>query len=119
MKKLIPLVLFVLLAFAGCNRGPVVYKVAERPNQVAPNAEEFAEQTAKRAKHYSAEDWGVAIEQFTAMCKDYKEKKMFMNQDDVIRYKDARLDFIKSVDLYGNLDLALQIKEIYSEIMDD
>ena len=74
-----------------------MYQMAEKPNEVAVNAEQFVKQTAKRAKHYSAEDWQLAIEQFTAMSKN-------------------RVDFMKVVTDSGSEELALQIKEIYSNI---
>ena len=49
MKKVLPLLLFVLLAFASCQRGPAIYQMSENPKEMADNAEKFAKQTMKRA----------------------------------------------------------------------
>lgn len=116
MKKVFPLLLFVLLAFASCQRGPVVYVQAEKASEVAPNAEKFVKQTEKRSSHYSAEDWQVAVEQFVIMSKDFAENRSRMNQKDIDRFTTARLDFMKSIQKNGNEDLARQIKEFYNRI---
>ena len=116
MKKVLPLLMFVFLAFTGCQRGPVMYKMAEKPNEVAVNAEKFVKQTAKHAKHYTAEEWQVAVEQFIAMSKNYFECKNDMNQEDIDRFTAARLDFLKAVQKNGNEELALAIKEAYNNI---
>ena len=116
MKKVLPLLLFVLLAFAGCQRGPAIYQVADNPKEMADHAEKFAKQTTKRAAHYTAEEWQVAVEQFSAMAKDFAAKKPYMSQEDVFRVDAARLVFIKAVDEKGNDELVAQIKEVYSQI---
>ena len=116
MKKVIPLLLFVLLAFAGCQRGPAIYKVADNPKEMADNAEQFAKQTAKRSSSYTAEEWQVAVDQFVAMTKDFVKKKPRMSQEDQFRVDAARLEFIKAVNENGNDELVAQIKEVYSQI---
>ncbi len=116
MKKVLPLLLFVLLAFASCQRGPAIYQLSENPEQMASNAEEFAKQASKRSARYSAEEWQVTIEQFAALTKDFVEKKDQMSQEDIERVDDARLVFIKAVGENGNDELVAQIKEIYSKI---
>ena len=116
MKKVFPLLLFVLLAFASCQRGPVMYTVAENPAEVATNAEKFVMQTEKRSSHYTAEDWQVAVDQFIAMSKNFVDKKNYMSEEDVNRFTAARLNFMKSVQTNGNEDLAHQIKEAYSRM---
>ena len=116
MKKVLPLLLFVLLVFSGCQRGPVVYDFTENPSEVATNAEKFVKQTAKRSSHYTAEDWQVAVEQFVAMSKNFIEKKGYMSQNDIDRFTAARLDFMKSVQTNGTEELALQIKEAYNKM---
>ena len=116
MKKVLPLLLFVLLAFAGCQRGPAIYQVADNPREMANNAEKFAKQTTKRAASYTAEEWQVAVDQFVAMVKDYSDKKHYMSQEDIFRVDAARLEFIKAVGEHGNDDLVAQIKEAYSQI---
>ena len=108
--------LVVLLAFASCQRGPVMYTVAENPAEIIANAEKFVKQTEKRSSHYTAEDWQVAVEQFIAMSKNFVDKKSFMSEEDVNRFTAARLNFMKSVQTYGNEDLARQIKEAYSRM---
>jgi hypothetical protein len=116
MKKVLPLLLFVLLAFAGCQRGPAIYKVADNPKEMADNAEQFAKQTAKRASSYTPEEWKVAVDQFITMTTDYVEKKPRMSQEDQFRFDAARLEFIKAVSENGNDELVAQIKEAYSQI---
>lgn len=116
MKKVLPLLLFVLLAFASCQRGPAVYQVAGNPKEMADNAEKFTKQTVKRSSSYTAEDWQVAVDQFVAMTKDYVEKKHYMSQEDLNRVDAARLEFIKAVSENGNEELVAQIKEVYSQI---
>lgn len=116
MKKVLPLLLFVLLAFAGCQRGPAIYQVADSPKEMADNAEKFAKQTTKRASSYNTEEWQVAVDQFIAMTKDFVEKKHYMSQEDLFRVDAARLQFIKAVSENGNEELVAEIKELYSQI---
>ena len=116
MKKVLPLLLFVLLAFAGYQRGPAIYQVADSPKEMADNAEKFAKQTTKRASSYTAEEWKVAVDQFVAMTKDFVEKKHYMSQEDLFRVDAARLQFIKAVSENGNEELVAEIKELYSQI---
>ena len=117
MKKVLPLLLFVLLAFASCQRGPAIYQKSDNPKEMADNAEKFAKQTMRRSSSYNAEEWKVAVDQFAAMTKDFMDKKSFMSQEDVFRFDAARLSFIKAVDENGNDELVAQIKEIYSELI--
>ena len=111
--------LLVLMAFASCQRGPVMYEMAEKPSQVINNVEKFVKQTEKKAKHYSAEDWRVAFEQFVAMAKNFVENKDAMKEEEVIRFDAARLEFMKTVTTNGNEELAAQIKEVYATIIND
>ena len=116
MIKVLPLLLFVLLAFASCQRGPAIYQMSENPKEMADNAEKFAKQTMKRASSYSDEEWKVAVDQFVAMSKDFVEKKRTMSEQDVFRVDAARLQFIKAVSDNGNEELVAEIKSLYSEI---
>lgn len=116
MKKLFPLLLFVLLAFSGCQRGPAMYTIAENPSEVATNAEKFVKQTEKRSSRYTAEDWQVAVNQFIDMSKNFIDKKDNMNEQEVNRFTAARLNFMKSVLKNGNDDLARQIKKAYNNL---
>lgn len=116
MKKVLPLLLLVLMAFAGCQRGPVMYQMAEKPDEVVANAEKFVKQTTKQAKHYTTEEWQIAVDQFIAMSKNYFEWKNEMSQEDINRFIAARLDFMKAVQKDGNDELARTIKEAYNNI---
>lgn len=107
--------MFVLLAFASCQRGPAIYRVADDPKEMADHAEKFAKQTTKRAANYTAEEWQVAVEQFIAMTQDFVAKKPYMSQEDLNRVDAARLVFIKAVNENGNDELVAQIKEAYSQ----
>ena len=116
MKKVFPLLLFVLLAFSGCQRGPAMYTIAENPSEVATNAEKFVKQTEKRSSHYTAEDWQVAVNQFVDMSKNFIDKKDYMCEEDVNRFTAVRLNFLKIVQKNGSDDLARQIKEAYNNL---
>lgn len=116
MKKVLPLLLFVLLAFAGCNSGPAMYEVAEKPSEIVNNAEKFVKQTEKKAKHYSAEDWQVAVEQFIAMSKNYYENANYLSDEEKMRFDKARIKFMNAITDNGNMEVAKQVKEEYSRI---
>lgn len=118
MKKVLPLLLFVLLAFAGCQpSGPVEYQIAHNPHQVALNAENFVQQTVKKSRRYKAEDWQMAVDQFITMSKNYYEYHKGMTQEEVSRFDAARLEFMKAVNAHGSEELAIQIKEAYGKIV--
>ena len=118
MKKVLPLLLWVLLAFVGCQRGPVVYEMAEKPSQVVVNAEKFVKQTEKKAKHYSAEDWQVAVQQFVTMSKNYYENSRYLTEEERMRFDNARVKFMGVITENGNMEVAKQVKEEYSRIFE-
>ena len=118
MKKVLPLLLFALLALASCHREPAIYQFSESPEEMAENAEKFAAQTMKRSAHYTAEDWEFTVEQFVAMTKDYVEKKDLMSPEDVFRADSARLVFTDAVAKNGGEKLVLQTKELFHNICD-
>ena len=109
--------LFVLLAFAGCQRGPALYQPTENPREVAVNAEKFVKQVTKRAKNYTTEDWQNAVQQFVAMSKNYVESSRSLTEDEKMRFDNARLQFMAAVDATGNEALAAQVKEAYGSVM--
>ena len=117
MKKVLPLLLWVLLAFVGCQREPVMYEMTEKPSQVIINAEKFVKQTEKKAKHYSAEDWQVAVQQFVAMSKNYYENSSFLTEEEQMRFDNARVKFMSVITANGNMEVAKQVKEEYSRII--
>ena len=117
MKKVFPLLLFVLLAFAGCQSGPTTYECAKTPREIAVNAEKFANQVEKKSKHYKAEDWDAAIEQFVAMNKNYMEHRNYLTNDEQMKFDNARLKFMHAIDANGNEDLAIRVKEEYARIL--
>ncbi len=118
MKKVLPLLLIIMFAFAGCQRGPAMYEKAENPNQFVDHVEKFVKQTEKYSKHYSAEDWQVAVDQFVAMSKDYVENRRSLKPDDQMRFDNARLQFMRAIDANGSADIAKQVKEAYSQVVD-
>jgi hypothetical protein len=75
-------------------------------------------QTEKYSKHYSAEDWQVAVEQFVAMSKDYVENRRSLKPEDQMRFDNARLQFMRAIDANGSADIAKQVKEAYSQVVD-
>ena len=118
MKKVLPLLLWVLLAFVGCQRGPVMYEMAEKPSQVVENTEKFVNQTEKRAKHYSDEDWQVVVKQFSNMSKNYYENYQYLTEEEQMRFNNARVKFMSVVTANGNMEIAKQVKEEYSKIFE-
>lgn len=117
MKKLLPLLLFVLLAFAGCQREPATYQMATNPREFVPNVEKFVKQVSKNAKHYKAEDWQVEVEQFVAMSKNYVEYSSALTEDEIMRYNNARLQFMAALNASGDENLVSEVKGIYSNIV--
>ena len=117
MKKLLPLLLFVLLAFAGCQREPATYQMATNPREFVPNVEKFVKQVSKNAKHYKAEDWQVEVEQFVAMSKNYVEYSTALTEEEIMRYNNARLQFMAALDASGDENLVSEVKGIYSNIV--
>jgi len=117
MKKLLPIMMFVLLAFAGCQREPVTYQVTDNPREMATNAEKFVKQVYKQSKHYSAEDWQVAVEQFVAMSKNFVEHRDAMTEEEIMRFNNARLQFMAAIDANGSEELTKQVKDTYARVI--
>lgn len=117
MKKVLPLLLFVLLAFAGCQRGPATYEFTENPREIAVNADKFVSQVEKLSKHYTAEDWDAAFDQFVQMSKNYFEMGRGLTQEEQAKYDNARLRFMAAIDANGTEDLARRVKEMYSNLL--
>lgn len=117
MKKVLPLLLFVLLAFAGCNRGPATYQITDNPREIAVNAEKFVNQVEKLSKHYTTEDWDAAFDQFIMMSKNYFELSRGMTQDEQMKYDNARLRFMAAIDANGTEDLTARVKKAYANII--
>ena len=118
MKKVLPLLLVILLAFAGCQSTPVTYERAENPQGVIAHAEKFVNQVSKKSKHYNAEDWDAAIIQFVEMGKNYVEYKSFFTEEQRMKYDNVRMQFMKAIDTYGNEELALRVKKEYGKILE-
>ena len=118
MKKVLPLLLVIMLAFAGCQSGPATYEMAESPQEIVANAEKFVGQVSKKAKHYNAEDWDAAINQFVQMGKNYSKYQPFFSEQLQMEYDNARMGFIRAVDANGGEDLALRVKKEYGAIFE-
>lgn len=116
MKKLLPIVMFVLLAFAGCQRGPAMYQESNNPREIVPNAEKFVDQVSKQSKHYNAEDWQVVVNQFVCMGKDFWGNKNLLTESEIMRFDYARLEFMAAIDKNGNEDITAQVKKLYGEL---
>lgn len=117
MKKVLPLLLLALLAFAGCQSGPATYEMANKPHEVVPNAEKFVNQVEKKSKHYKAEDWDAAVLEFIAMSKDYIDKSAYLTQEERMRFDNARLKFMAAIDANGTPEVAKQVKEEYARLV--
>jgi len=117
MKKLLPIMMFVLLAFAGCQREPATYQMTGSPREVAANAEKFANQVKKQSKHYSDEDWQDAVKQFVAMSKNFVEHRDAMTEEEIMRFNNARLQFMAAIDANGSEELTKQVKDTYARVI--
>ena len=117
MKKLLPLLVVVLLAFTGCQSGPAVYEKTENPHEIVTHAEKFVNQVSKKSKHYSAEEWDATVEQFVIMCKDYIDNKRFLSIDEQMQFDNARVKFMGAIDVARKDDVALRVKEEYSKLI--
>ena len=118
MKKYLPLLLLVLLAFSGCNSTPATYEMAKNPREIIAHSEKFVSQVSKKAKHYTAEDWDAAIVQFVQMGKNYYEYRPYFTEEEQMRFDNARMQFISAVDANGDEELALHVKAEYAKIME-
>ena len=118
MKKVLPLLLIIMLAFAGCHSTPATYETAEKPQEIVDHAEKFVSQVSKKAKHYKAEDWDAAIYQFVQMGKNYYSYQPFFSEEQQMQYDNARMEFIHAVDTYGGAEMALRVKKEYGMIFD-
>jgi hypothetical protein len=116
MKKVLPLLVLVLLAF-GCQRGPATYEITDNPREIIPHAEKFVNQVEKKSKHYKTEDWKVAVEQFVAMSKNYIDKAAYLTQEEQMKFDNARVKFMKTIDANGTEEVAMEVKKVYSELM--
>ena len=116
MKKVLPLLLVIMLAFAGCQSSPATYERADNPKEIVAHAEKFVSQVSKKAKHYNAEDWDAAIYQFVQMGKNYYEYRPYFSEQLQMEYDNARMEFIRAVDANGGVDLSLRVKEAYGAI---
>ncbi len=117
MKKVLPLLVWALLAFSGCQRGPAIYEISDNPHELVPHAEKFVNQVEKKSKHYSSEDWSIAVEQFVAMSKDYIDKAGYLTQDEQMKFDNARVRFMAAIDANGTKEVALKVKEEYAKVM--
>lgn len=108
--------LFVLLAFAGCQRGPATYEITQNPREIAINAEKFVKQVEKKSRHYTAEDWDAAFDQFVQMSKNQFEYANSMTAEEQMRFDNARLQFMAAIDANGTEEMTLRVKEMYSRL---
>lgn len=118
MKKYLPLLLVVMLAFAGCQREPATYEMTDNPRDVTAHAEKFVNRVCKLSKHYTTEDWNAAIEQFVTMSKNYFENSRFMTEEERMQFDQTRMNFMNAVETNGNEDLVAQVKEAYAHVIE-
>ena len=119
MKKLLPLFMFALLAFAGCHPQPAVYEDAKDPHAVLANCDKFVNYTFNKSKRFNEEDWNATIDEFVHMCKNYKEVEWQLFENDRQRFQADLVKFIQAVDATGNVDMALDIKAKYAEVCEN
>lgn len=116
MKKVLPLLLFVLLAFAGCHPTPAVYEESDDPQVVLENCEKFVNYTAEKCKKYNDEDWDKTVEQFVHMCKNYKTNEWQLFEKDRERFLECLHTLIVAVDASGKPEMSAEFKKAYAEV---
>lgn len=119
MKKLLPLFVFVLLAFAGCHPQPAVYEYSNDPQTVMDNCEKFVNYTFDKSKRYNEEDWNATIVEFVHMCKNYKEYEFQLPVSDRERFQAGVVKFMKAVDANGIDSMAYDVKAKYAEVFNN
>ena len=119
MKKVLPLLLFVLLVLAGCQSGPATYEKTTNPREFIPHVEKFVNKVDKKSKHYNVEEWDAAIDQFMIMNKNYVGLKGSLTEEEQMQFDNARVKFMHAIDENGSEQLALKVKEEYAQIMGD
>jgi hypothetical protein len=95
-----------------------MYEKAENPSQLVSHVEKFVKQTEKYSKHYTDEDWQVAVDQFVAMSKDFVENRQYLTNEDQMRFDNARVRFMGAIDANGSVEIAKQVKDAYSQVME-
>ena len=118
MKKYLPILLFVLLAFAGCDKKPAEYKLSVEGKNIIENTDAFTSEVLKNGPKYSAEDWEFVTEQFVMMCKDYKENEWRLFEADRNLYQQARAKYIKALDATNNPELQAANKKLFNNIFE-
>ena len=83
------------------------------------NAEKFVNKVAKNSKHYSAEDWDNAVNQFVSMSKNYFEFRNRMTTEERMAFDKTRVRFMNAVDASGSDELALRVKKEYGKLMEN
>ena len=94
-----------------------MYERGENLGQFIDHVEKFVKQTEKKSKHYDAEDWKVAVDQFVQMSKDYVGVKNTLSEADQMRFDNARVRFMGAIDANGNEEIAKQVKEAYGNLI--
>lgn len=118
MKKLLPLFMFALLAFAGCQPEKAVYQESSNPKTVIRNCDKFVNCAIRNSKNYDAKDWSATIDEFFRMCKNYKSVEDQLPDKDKERFRIDLNKFMKVVDATGNADMAFDIKKRFAKVME-
>ena len=82
-----------------------------------PHVEKFVNQVEKKSKHYKAEDWNAAVDQFVAMSKNYIDKSAYLTNEEHMKFDNARVKFMNAIDAHGTEEVAMQVKKVYAELM--
>lgn len=116
MKKYLPILLFVLLAFVGCDKKPAEYQLSIEGKNIIENTDAFTSEVLKNGPKYTAEDWEFVTVQFGMMCKDYKENEWRLFDNERNLYQQARMKYIQALDATNNPELQAANKKLFNDI---
>lgn len=93
MKKYLPFLMLIALAFVGCNSGPAVYEDST-PENFIKNSEKFVRQTEKNCSKYTSwDEWQKSLEYYTHMLKDFSNLKTELNDNDIQEFRKIRIRY--------------------------
>lgn len=118
MKKYLPILLLMMLAFVGCNSGPAIYEGSTSENLIK-NSEKFVRQTERECSKYTWNEWGNSLQYYTHMLKDFSNLQTELNDNDKHEFRTIRIRYTEAVSKSGFEDsdaVVDKAKALYSII---
>jgi hypothetical protein len=118
MKRYLPILVLMLFAFAGCNKGPATYESSDESN-IIKNSSMFVKQTEKVCSKYTAEEWENSTKDFVHMCKDFLVCQENLSQDEINQFSEIRIKYTDAVAKNCDLNFLLKTKDLYNQLVKD